>query len=251
MSNVAVKENIADVEANVRKEIAPLIGEPHDFLAKVYTLCFMTVSLFTGQEVELKPITAQLQLLVRLTDFLRPIKTLCVNGYPEQAGTLTASVFETAHTILYFSHESSDAIKWIQSDSIDEQMPKMMGGKTWEQIVNSNYKHFNLTNPVAEYRIYKQLCWMKHGLPQMTKLIEKDGGAEFLYGPYTSDRSINHAWFAMYHAGRLALLAISTVLSQAPKPLDSVLTERDQLTLLMEALNAKAAKKWPDPSPFK
>ena len=62
-----------------------------------YNLAFKVQTAMEGKRLAQVSDTAwaQFMILMRITDFLRCIQTLAIKGYPEQAGTLAASVFDS------------------------------------------------------------------------------------------------------------------------------------------------------------
>jgi hypothetical protein len=155
-------------------------------------------------------------ILMRITDFLRCIQLLTIKGYPEQAGTLAASIFELAHTAVFFAQSPEKATEWRQATSIRQQAPREIPGINWRKVVRSNCERAGAPGNVeAEYQVYQQLCWMKHSLRKMQDIrIESGGVFSLIFGPYTDERAISHAWFALEHAGRLTEFVVSHLMEQ-------------------------------------
>jgi hypothetical protein len=185
-----------------------------NYVNEVYNLAFKLHEAMAGKRIAdiSSQSRAYFMILMRITDFLRCIQMLTVKGYPEQAGTLAASIFELGHTAATFHHAPDKAAVWVRADSIKQQMPKGLGGH-WKDVVTANSDHLgDGTCAESEYQVYQQLCWMKHSLPKMQDMRVEQGEVALLFGPYTDERSINHAWFTLEHARRLAELVIALLL---------------------------------------
>lgn len=104
----------------------------------------------------------------------------------QQAGTLAASVFELAHTALFLERDAAKASEWLNARSIEDQMPKGVLGTNWREVVRLNTRDSgDVTVAEREYRVYIQLCWMKHSLPKMQDMqVESDGKVGLIFGPY-------------------------------------------------------------------
>ncbi len=252
--------SIEQLEAKALEKNFPEIKDHIDYLDSIYNLCFKTQQMLHDKKIkEISDLLrAQMMILMRITDFLRSMFHLIIKGYPEQAGTLAASIFELAHTALSFSKYPNAVTEWLKSDSIHDEMPKLLKialeGKNfvqyYPQLIKKNYENAgHLEHYKKEYRIYKQLCWMKHSLPKMQDIIIRAGNAEFQVGPYTNERSINHAWFSIEHGGRLAEFVIDCVLKSGEGD-DSLLNELQETGKIRENLNKKALERFGSDDPF-
>jgi hypothetical protein len=156
---------------------------------------------------------AQLMILMRITDFLRCIQLLTVKCYPEQAGSLAASIFELAHTALLFARSPDEAEKWLNANSIRQQVPRDLFGATWKKLVKENREYCGGADRAeSEYQVYEQLCWMKHSLPKIQDMRVDQGSVFLVFGPHTDERALSHAWFAMEQAGRLTELVAALLM---------------------------------------
>jgi hypothetical protein len=203
------------VQAAERRAVEMLFPELQahlNYANDVYNLAFVIQRSFAGRKLSAISRVAQAQfiILMRITDYLRSIQLLTAQGYPEQAGTLAASIFELAHTATSFSYAPDAAAAWLAADSINDQMPRKVLGKDWKRLVAANALQLGgAENSESEYQVYQQLCWMKHSLPKMQDMRVERDGVVLIFGPHTDERAINHAWFALQHAGRLTELVIS------------------------------------------
>ena len=249
------------VELLVQKEefasdkIWPEVQDHINYLSTVYTLCFAFSSITNNQTVTRNnPVfIAKIMILMRISDFIRSIQLLVSMAYPEQAATLTASIFELAHTGASFSYLEGTAEKWLTANSIENRMPNLLGNniKSWKDLIKNNVAHFGSDNYIYEYQVYEQLCWMKHSHPIIQGLIFKDNYAKFQVGPYSDENSIRYAWFSMNHAGRLASFFMFTLLKGYPDIYSHLNDVFDQVSTIGFTLDKKGKERFPEASPFK
>lgn len=214
-SKLNIQNSVEWQEEQTTQKILPEIKDHLDYLFNIYNLCFETQMLIHNRPLFREAnntIRAQMMILMRITDFLRGTELLIFRGYPEQAGTLVASIFELAHTAIYFEHTPNAAKKWLSSNSIADEMPYYIGERTYKNIVTKNCKHNN-QNPDEALKVYKQLCWMKHSLPKMQDMIKEQDGFRCQFGPYSDEKSISHAWFSIQHAGALTEYLLSYIIN--------------------------------------
>jgi hypothetical protein len=129
-------------------------------------------------------------------------------------------------------------------------MPKGVLGTNWREVVRLNTKDSgDVTVAEREYQVYIQLCWMKHSLPKMQDMrVESDGKVGLIFGPYSDERSINHAWFSMEHGGRLTEMVIGLL---AAKHGDSLLSAAlSAVTQTRDSLRQCAIARFGDDNPF-
>jgi hypothetical protein len=187
------------------------------YLNDVYNLAFKLQMAIGGIRIADIPdvARAQLMILMRITDYLRCVQLLNLKCYPEQAGTLAASIFELAHTAVYFARSPAAATQWLSARSIKEQVPRELFGTNWKELVKANAGYCGAPNSAEpEYQVYQQLCWMKHSLPKMQDMRVEEDGVSLIFGPYTDERALSHAWFSMEHAGRLTEFVMSLLLDK-------------------------------------
>ncbi|UEM25421.1 hypothetical protein JL100_036500 (plasmid) [Skermanella mucosa] len=98
------KNSLEHQESQVSERIFPDLKEHLEYVTAAYNLAFEINKAFDGKLLSdmTDPMRAQIMILMRVTDFLRSAQLLCFKGYPEQAGSLVASIFEQAHTALFF-----------------------------------------------------------------------------------------------------------------------------------------------------
>lgn len=227
-------------EDQATEKVWPDLQAHVNYLSEVYTLAFRVQSAISGKRIADIPdvARAQLMILMRITDFLRCIQLLAVKCYPEQAGTLAASIFELTHTAVLFSRSSGEAAQWLRANSIRHQVPRKLFGATWKELVRANCEHYGEADRAElEYQVYEQLCWMKHSLPKMQDMRVEEDGVSLVFGPHTDERALSHAWFSIEHAGRLTEFVIALLMNYLG-------TEETRATLqALTAWNAKLREK--------
>lgn len=191
-----------------------------------------------------------MMILMRITDFLRSMRFITLNGYPEQALTLASSIFELSHTAAYFLHNPEAVDKWYSCDDIQAKMPNLIGVNDYKNLVKKNYSYKDLeAHSDNEYKVYKQLCWMKHSHPIMQDLLLIDNNIQFPIGPYTDEKSINHAWFTIEHSGRLTELVIGNLVNL--KDEESIKSNLESLAKIRGKLHQKVLARFGSNDPFK
>lgn len=243
--------SVQEDEEKATEKRWPELQEHVNYLSEVYTLAFKIQNFIAGKRIGDIPdvVRAQLMILMRITDFLRCIQLLIVKCYPEQAGTLAASVFELAHTAALFSRSPDEAKDWLRANSVKQQVPRDLFGTNWRELVKANCEHYGEAGLAdAEYQVYEQLCWMKHSLPKMQDMRVEEDGVSLIFGPHTDERAVSHAWFAMEHAGRLTEFVASLLMqSLGTEETKSALKD---LTAKRQELFNKAIARFGGQNPF-
>ncbi len=251
-TKVRIEHTIQWQEMQARKVILPQMKQHFQYLDRLYDLCFACQhSLENKTPTEIgEQLVAQVMILMQITDFLRRIRADVIDGYPDQAATLAATIFELAHTAEYFSYTPEAAKKWLVKDSPKEKMPRLIGVDNFSALVDLNYKHRGVKQySKYEYYVYTQLCWIKHSHPNMHSLKKiGDSRVRFKYGPYTDEQSINHAWLSMQHAGRLTEMVLGS--TNIPQLYPILHNELIQLSKLRANLDQKATVRFGKIDPF-
>lgn len=209
--------SVQEAENEASGKFWPDLQAHVNYLSGVYSLAFAMQGAIRGKRIaDIPDVTrAQLMILMRITDFLRCIQLLTVKCYPEQAGTLAASIFELAHTAGLFTRLPEEATQWLHAHSIKEQVPRTLFGVNWRDLVTANCEYFGApARAEPEYQVYEQLCWMKHSLPKMQDMRVDQDGVSLIFGPHTDVRALSHAWFSMEHAGRLSEFVMALLVDQ-------------------------------------
>lgn len=248
---IKFEDTIEYEEQKAFKQILPELKEHLVFLDEIYMFCFnagQSLNVKTYNQVS-KTLRCQLMILMRITDFLRSIRFLVINGYPEQACTLASSIFELAHTAAYFLHTPEAADKWYGFNDIEANMPQLLGVNGYKDLVKRNYAYKNIQEfSTHEYNIYRQLCWIKHSHPIMQTLTLKENKAQFRIGPYTDEDSINHAWFCIQHSCRLAIVVINNL--ETLKDEEAIRIKLEALEKTRIELSKKALARFRSDDPF-
>jgi len=241
-----------EAENSASERLFPELKEHLNYVTDAYNLALKVQAAIEGKRLdEISEVTrAQLMILMRITDFLRCVQLLAIKGYPEQAGTLAASIFELAHTAVFFAYAPEKAKEWLQATSIREQAPRDIPGANWKQIVRRNCENSGAPGHIeAEYQVYQQLCWMKHSLPMMQDMrVETKDRVSLIFGPYTDERALSHAWFSLEHAGRLTEFVVASLLNELGT--NEISTELQALGVKRAALTNRAIDRFGQENPF-
>lgn len=206
-----IQNSVENLEREAKKVNIPKLNLHLQYLNNVYNFCFEIQHSLNGKSPKKtgELLNAQMILLMRITDFLRCIYLNIVMGYPEQAGTLASSVFELVHTGIYFRSVPEVIEKWWNG-SHETRMPNLIDKNTYRDLVdhNCNIMEGQVND---EWRIYKELCWMKHSHPVMHDVLVENEFMKFQIGPYTDERALENAKFILVQSGRLTEMFISVI----------------------------------------
>jgi hypothetical protein len=185
----------------------------------------------------------RLLLLQRTQNDLRCCMILVEHGYPLQAVTQAASIFEAWVTIANLKTED-DAVRWFSHAKENESFGRIrpLTRQALENIVGDAKDADRL------YSQYQQLCMPKH----LNPIIERSRGyvldcgrIEFRPGPDTSELAVAHGWYALERAARFALFALLTIAhSQGTSP--DLHRELAEQQIALNALQDESVKRWPD-----
>jgi hypothetical protein len=209
--------SVQEAEEQAAVKVFPDLKAHVQYVNDAYNLAFRIQAAINGKRLaDISDVArAQFMILMRITDFLRCIQLLTVKCYPEQAGTLAASIFELTHTAVLFSRSPDEAKAWLRANSIKLQVPRRLFGANWKELVKANCEHFGAGDAAErEYQVYEQLCWMKHSLPKMQDMRVEEDGVSLIFGPHTDERALSHAWFSMEHAARLTEFVIALLITE-------------------------------------
>lgn len=209
--------SVQEAEEQAAVKVFPDLKAHVQYVNDAYNLAFSIQAAIDGKRLaDISDVArAQFMILMRITDFLRCIQLLTVKCYPEQAGTLAASIFELTHTAVLFSRSPGEARDWLRAHSIKLQVPRKLFGTNWKELVKANCHSFGAGDAAErEYQVYEQLCWMKHSLPKMQDMRVENDGVSLIFGPHTDERALSHAWFSMEHAGRLTEFVIALLIGE-------------------------------------
>ena len=233
-----IMNNVEDLEIKAYKEIHPHLKEHLDYSKKVYNFCFKIHYMLDNNSLSNvgDMLKSQIMILMRITDFLRCIHHTLERGYPEQACTLAASIFELTHTAVYFSYDQDAMKKWLDCKDVESRMPNLIGKRTYTKIVEHNCNILSLDTE-KEKKLYNLFCGMKHSHPTLQDILIKNDEASFLIGPYSDDRAIKIARFVLHYSGRL----IELLITQITFP-DAFLSDDDQKMIVNTLTDLKSIR---------
>ncbi len=179
----------------------------------------------------------------RVQNDLRCCVILVERGYPLQAASQAAGIFEAWVTLANIKSEE-DAIKWLSHTSEGESFGSI------RRLTRDALK--NIVGDTKRldkwYSQYQQLCMPKH----LNPIVERARGytlegkiLQFRPGPDTSEIAIKHSWIALERASLFANLALFTIAHSQETPPDLHLQLVGQQQAL-NALQAESLKRWPD-----
>jgi hypothetical protein len=238
------EKSISKLEANAAAVAAKALAEPLKAAIEVLNLATKV----QANDVPEKLTNARrvkLLLLQRIQNDLRCCMILAQLGYPVQAVTQAATVYEAWATIANIETEE-DAVKWLSHDKEYESFGRI--GVLTKQAVK------NITGDVSSadkmYSQYQQLCMCKH----LNPIIERNRGYDALEGnviqyrpgPDTSDLAIKWSWLALECASRFAHFALFGIAHSHNLTSTALHLELIGQQKRLNALQAKSAKRWPD-----
>jgi hypothetical protein len=193
-------------------------------------------------------------LLLRVSDDLRTAAIVARQGYPIQAASLVAGLWEIALTIVHIGTDRDRATEWI------EHMEPTSTPWRPKELCHSAVERLGIPSPADAqerlYRTYTQLCMAKHGHPQLQMQhidVSEPGIIGVMNGPDASDRTLKAIVFALLHGSRLTLLAQGGFV-QDHFPLGEarthLLTARKWLDEGAKKLDLEAQRRWPGADPF-
>ena len=250
--------SIEEEEARAADILRPQIVDHLNHAAATCNLITRLNASFDGAEFESLPLNLLVRLILnaRIADDLRAIQHLSSMGYCEQSCTIAASVFEVAHTAAFIGADDELAIEWKDFDDLTRNF------RSVSSMVRANFgrQHPDEIDGVqkSEYGVYRQLCWMKHTNPFFQGLRNPhfwDAHGTLRFAPNTSEYGIRCSWFALEHASRLGVFAVSETFYRNIDGTDS--PHRDQVEQMILAarrqndnLRTIAAKRWGTERPF-
>lgn len=192
-------------------------------------------------------------LMVRLSNDLRGVALLALRGYALQAAALAASMFETAYCLAYVGSDDERGKAWTQHD--DPTQPFRRIKSLVEDVIRDIGLPDAATRSDAEYRVYRQLCLAKHSNPlvQQAHGHYDDGLAVVaMNGPDASDAAVRVARFALEHATRFTILALTSFLNHhVPPPSRAGLSEQvGTLSVAVSTLARVAINEYGNEDPF-
>ena len=192
-------------------------------------------------------------LMIRLANDLRCIRTLALQGYPLQALSVASATYETAFTVVYIDADEALAVEWM-----DHEDPTQPFRYVWT-LTRGGLANLGMPNAEEQakedYKAYRQMCWAKHINPVLQgqfgfQLI----GQKFIgqNGPDVSPEAVRAAWWALDRTGRLAFLALCGFInSHIPEESrHGIVDEVQVLGAKRQELAQVAIQRWGNKDPF-
>jgi hypothetical protein len=157
---------------------------------------------------EMRAIHACATLIARLIGDLQACSLLVRHGYAPQALSLTAGMFEMAHTSMYISADEERATRWLQHEDPGSASPWRL-----RKIVNAVARELDAPQSAADHHydeIYQQLNMPKHGNPMAlaySSIISRDDWKYIVAGPNLEESTTNWARAALVYGVRYTRLA--------------------------------------------
>ena len=168
-----------------------------------------------------------MKLLARLGQDLACTIPLVATGYPVQALSIAASVFEVSFTVAYIRDEHARAQEWIDHDDPTRPFKRVLD-LLQDVIAANSAKH---------YSTYRQLCMAKHANPLLEQsfgIQEQDGEILVRGGPVFDEVAFRMAWYALTNGAGLASIAIASVLTHH--------VDAEQVPALSSSLNSLSTR---------
>jgi len=238
------EKSISKLEANAAAVASHALAEPLKAAVEVLNLATKVQANDVPEKLT-KARRVKLLLLQRIQNDLRCCMILVQHGYPVQAVTQAASVYEAWATIANIETEE-DAAKWLSHDKEYESFGRIR--PLTKQAVK------NITGDVSNadkmYSQYQQLCMCKH----LNPIIERSRGydrlegnvIQFRPGPDTSELAIKWSWLALECASRFAHFALFSIAHSHNTTSTALHLELIGQQKKLSALQAKSAKRWPE-----
>jgi hypothetical protein len=248
-------QNIEGAEQVAKAHLLLELSKPLDLIARAFNLIPEIAAALPNPIPDERggSIRVGVLLLHRLANDLRGTVLTATSGYPAQALTLVASMYEVAHTIAYIGNDEALAIEW-QNHLDPTRSFRPVTALTLEGI-----KRIGFSNPEAQadrhYCRYTQLCWAKHAWPQheMTLSITTHLGQQVtVYGPNTSSEALRASWFALENAVWCTYQGIRSVVQFQLEGRGTPAIEKQnrEIAYGYKAVREAYAKRWKDIDPF-
>jgi hypothetical protein len=240
------EKSISEMERNAVAVASQALAEPLRGAVHVLNLASKVHANDVPAEKLSKTRMVKLLILQRIQNDLRCCVILVEHGYPLQAVSQAAGIYEAWVTIANIETEE-DAVKWLSHDKEDKSFGRIRA--LTEQAVK------NITGDANEadkmYSQYQQLCMPKH----LNPIIERGRGyvregnvIQFRPGPDTSELAIKWGWMALQCASRFAHFALFSI-AHTQETSTALHLELIAQQKKLNALQDKSAKRWPDNYP--
>lgn len=187
------------------------------------------------------PLMVATVLMTRLQNDLRVLSLVALGGFPAQAGTIAATIYETSFTLSYIGANEQRAQEWIDHHDPTRTF-RSIHHITEASVLQS--KRSTQRDVDADYGIYSQLCMARHANPlyQRFDAINQNAfGFEIGNGPTASDNAERAITFAIEHGIRLCIHATRSFIDHFVK-VDRRTTFPTTLAAIIADFNALAMK---------
>jgi len=231
------------MEKNAAAVASQALAEPLKIAVDVLNLATKVQANDVADEKLTKAGRVKLLLLQRIQNDLRCCMILVEHGYPLQAVSMAACIYEAWVTIANIETKE-DAVKWLSHDKEDKSFGRIRA--LTEQAVK------NITGDANEagkmYSQYQQLCMAKHLNPILERsrgYVLEDNVIQFRPGPDISDLAIKWGWMALQCASRFVHFALFSI-AHTQETSTALHLELIAQQKKLNALQDKSVKRWPD-----
>jgi hypothetical protein len=237
------ERSIHEMESNAAAVAHKELAAPLKAATDVLNLATKLQANDAPREKLSKATMVRLLLLQRIQNDLRGCVILVEHGYPLQAVTQAAGIFEAWVTVANIKTEG-DAVRWLSHAKENESFGRIrpLTQQALENIAG------DAKNADKMYYQYQQLCMPKHLNPivERSRGYDLDGSAiQFRPGPDTSELAIRHGWYALERASRFANLALVTI-AHSQETFPELQLEFVAQQTALKALQDESVKRWPD-----
>jgi len=191
-------------------------------------------------------------LFIRLSNDLRSASLLALRGYPVQAASLVASIYEVAYTMVAIGRDNKIAQQWIDYDDPTQLFRKI---KTLTRDGLAKLGVLNRCQADTEYCVYQQLCMAKHANPRFQRQHGyqlKNRNVVAVNGPDVSQAAIRAAWFALENSARLAFIALKSFVENyiAPEVPDDLMKQVKTIDAALNELKTAGIARYGNKDPL-
>jgi len=235
------RENIDDVE---RATVERLNSVLRDYVVVSHRVCnAVNLAMAGAPDATFKDVPQSrrvaMNLMIRLANELRCIILLAIRGYPLQAASLVASLWEVAHTIAYVGGDDVRAKDWVAHN--DPKRPFQSAFSLTADVVKSLDGVSDPQGMIARaYKVYQGFCQAKHSNPLLQQHFGHYMTDEFVVamnGPDESEAALSLARSTLKRASQLTLIGVASYFdNQAPEARIRLQPRIDEIRMAIDAL---------------
>lgn len=248
-------ETLEEAENEASKVLNKELDHQLDLTETAYNLICLAIDTFPEISILDMPESMKVvvNLLVKISNDIRCSSLLVAKGYPIQATSIVASMYESAYMVAYIGLDNERAAKWI-----DHEDPKKLFigfvDLTKEAIKNFNVSEYE-SIARKEYVDYRQLCMVKHSNP----LFQKQQGYQIegkyilaINGPDNSVPSIRLSWFVLEKSINYVLIALGSFINSHLSQYEPtmLIKQYKELEEHYNQINKMAIRRWGTENPF-